>query len=471
MNKLTESNQKILAPYFERILNLIPDAVFISSREGEALFVNHHWEEISGINAEDVIGKNVRSLLKDGVFTQIANPKVVATGKQVMVVQELNGRNVVINGYPVKDKNDDVILVVTFVRDVTAFRTLKREIMKQRDLIFSYQQQIAAIDPEEVFQKDGMIAVSQSSVKLLKRIETIAPTDAAVLILGETGVGKDMVAQHIHKHSLRSDEVYLKVDCSAISETLVESELFGYTSGAFSGASAKGKKGYFEQASGGTLFLDEIGELPFLMQTKLLRAIQDQEIVRVGSTKAVPIDIRIIAATNVDLQDAVNDGTFRSDLYYRLKVAVLKIKSLRDRKEDILPLIKVFLSQLNEKYNKNVSFSNCAEQKLIHYSWPGNIRELKNMIHSIVVMANKDLLKAVDLPTEFSTTFECNDPNSTSVFYSTMGNNKSLKEILKDVERDIINDAIANCGSIAKAAKMLQVNRSTIFRKTRKKPV
>lgn len=469
MNTLTESARVTLSPQFECILNLIPDAVYISARDGETLFVNNQWESISGISADMVIGKNVRNLLKEGVFTKIVNPLVVKSGHQEMIVQELNGRNVVINGNPVKDENGEVILVVTFVRDVTAFKNLKKEIVKQRDLINSYQQQINAIDPEEAFQKEGVVAVSQSSVNMLKRIETIAPTDAAVLILGETGVGKDVVAQHIHKHSLRHKQEYIKVDCSAISETLVESELFGYEPGAFSGASSKGKKGYFEQASGGTLFLDEIGELPLAMQTKLLRAIQDQEIIRVGSTKTIPIDIRIIAATNVNLEDAVNDGTFRSDLYYRLKVAVLNIKSLKDRKDDILPLIKVFLKQLNGKYNKSVSFSNCAEQKLMHYSWPGNIRELKNMIHSIVVMANKSLLKAADLPAEFSSTFECTDTNTTSVYYSFDGSKKPLKEILQDIERDIINDAIANYGSIAKAAEILQVNRSTIFRKTRKK--
>jgi len=471
MNDFTELNRIIMCPHFGSILNLIPDAVFISSREGEALFVNNAWETLSGVSASDIIGKNVRTLVKEGVFTEIVNPKIVATGEQAMTVQELNGRNVVINGYPVEGNNGNVILVVTFVRDITAFKNLKQEIMKQKELISSYQRQISTIDPEVVFQRNGLVAVSHQSQSLLKKIDTIAPTDAAVLILGETGVGKDMVAQYIHTHSLRRKKEYLKVDCSSISETLVESELFGYTAGAFSGASAKGKKGYFEQASGGTLFLDEIGELPLLMQTKLLRAIQDQEIIRVGSTKTIPIDIRIIAATNRELIDAVNEGAFRSDLYYRLKVAVLKIQSLRERRDDILPLIKVFLKQLNEKYDKNVSFSNCAEQKLIYYSWPGNVRELKNMIHSIVVMATKSLLKAVDLPSEFTATFDCIDPNHTShtsMFYSSEDLTKPLKIILQDIERDIINDAIATYGSIAKAAEVLKVNRSTIFRKTRK---
>lgn len=466
MNNLHDTIQSTLSPYFECILNLIPDAVFISSREGKSLYVNRQWEALSGIVASKVIGKNVRSLIDEGVFTRIVNPEVVATGKKAILVQELNGRNVVINGHPVFDKDGNVDIVITFVRDVTTFDNLKKEIMQQKELIAIYQQQIAAIDPEDAFQKDGIVVVSRHSLNLHQKIMTIAPSDASVLILGETGVGKDVVAQQIHRNSSRSEKRYLKVDCSSISESLVESELFGYKPGAFSGASAKGAKGYFEQASGGTLFLDEIGELPLPMQTRLLRAINDHEIIRVGSTETIPIDVRIIAATNRDLKDCVKEGTFRSDLYYRLKVAVLNIRSIRERKDDILPLIKVFLKQLNTQYGKNVSFTNCAEQKLFDYSWPGNVREIKNMIHSIVVMSKKSTLKACDLPAEFASVMKCNDANS--MLFSLDVGKKPLKAILENIERDIINDTITTYGSIGKAAEVLQVNRSTIFRKTKK---
>ena len=465
MNNATDTIQSTLSPYFECILNLIPDAVYISSREGTTLYVNRHWEAMSGILASKVIGKNVRNLIDEGVFTRIVNPEVVATGKKAMIVQELNGRNVVINGHPVFDEDGHVDIVITFVRDITAFDNLKKEIMQQKELISIYQQQIAAIDPEDAFQKDGIVVVSRHSLDLYQKIITIAPSDASVLILGETGVGKDVVAKQIHRNSLRAKNRFLKVDCSSISEGLIESELFGYRAGAFSGASSKGAKGYFEQASGGTLFLDEIGELPLPMQTRLLRAINDHEIIRVGSTETIPVDVRIIAATNRDLKDGVKKGTFRSDLYYRLKVAVLDIKSIRDRKDDILPLIKVFLKQLNAQYGKNISFTNCAEQKLFDYSWPGNVREIKNMIHSIVVMSQKSTLKACDLPAEFASIMKCNDANS--MLFSLDVGKKSLKSILESIERDIINDTIKTYGSIGKAADILQVNRSTIFRKTK----
>ncbi|WP_022667380.1 sigma-54 interaction domain-containing protein [Desulfospira joergensenii] len=466
MDTFSDDKHLIITRHCKSILNLIPDAVYISSRDGKTLFVNHRWEDLSGFPAEKVLDENVEDLVKKGVFKQIINPTVVSTGEVAMTVQELNGRNVVINGNPVFGENNEVEMVVTFVRDITAFNHLKKEIATQKDLISSYQKQVASFDPEVAFQDDGMVAVGKHSLSLLKKIETIAPSDAAVLILGETGVGKDVVAQRIHRHSQRKNKEYLKVDCSAIAETLIESELFGYAPGAFSGASIKGKKGYFEQASGGTLFLDEIGELPLPMQTRLLRAIQDQEIIRVGSTQPIPIDVRIIAATNRDLQDAVNEGAFRSDLYYRLKVAVLNIRSLKERKDDILPLIKVFLKQKNTRYGKNVFFSNCAEQKLINYEWPGNVRELKNTIHSIVIMANKSLIKAVDLPKEFAASFACDDSGNPAMNSSELGK-KSLKSMLQDIEKNIINDAISVYGSIGKAAEVLQINRSTIFRKTR----
>ena len=334
-NVKTASSEKLINN-FDSILDLILDGVYISDSQGTTLKVNEPYERLTGIKAASVIGRNVYDLQDDGVFNNIVNPEVVATGKAVTNVQEVNGLKVVLRGYPVYNEREEVELVVTFVRDITQIDRLKREVAAQRELVDSYQRQMASLNPEAVFQKAGMIAVSGPSVSLLKALDNIAPTDAVVLILGETGVGKDVLARQVHKKSLRKDKPYLKVDCTAIPESLVESELFGYEPGAFSGARAKGKQGLFEMANGGTLFLDEIGELSLPMQTKLLRAIQDQEIIRVGATSVSPIDVRIIAATNRGLEEEVKKGQFRSDLYYRLKVAVLRILPLRERKDEIL---------------------------------------------------------------------------------------------------------------------------------------
>jgi transcriptional regulator with PAS, ATPase and Fis domain len=367
----------------------------------------------------------------------------------------------------VLNQHGEVEMVVTFVRDITVMSRLKSEIAAQNTLVDYYQRQVSTLDPEDVFVDDGLVAVDKATLKLLSLVENIAPTDVTVLILGETGVGKDVLAKRIHKKSHRSSETYLKMDCSAIPETLVESELFGYVSGAFSGARAKGKEGYFERADKGTLFLDEVGELSLPMQTKLLRAINDQEIIRVGSTSVTKINVRIIAATNKNLEEAVAKGNFRSDLFYRLKVAVVNVLPLRERRDDILPLLRVFLQRFGKKYGKNVSLSTRAQNALLRYDWPGNVRELENSIHSLIVHSNKDRISCTDLPGELASKPNCADFGANLGSYGL--GEKPFKEIIADIERDMINEAVRTYGSVAKAAEVLQLDRSTIFRKTKTK--
>ncbi|MPM64531.1 Regulatory protein AtoC [bioreactor metagenome] len=292
-------------------------------------------------------------------------------------------------------------------------------------------------------------------VALLKSLEKLAKTDATVLLLGETGVGKDIFARKIHENSLRVNKPFFKVDCAAIPENLVESELFGYEAGAFSGANSKGKPGCFEMADKGTLFLDEVGELPLIMQAKLLRVLQDQEIMRVGSTKPKKVDLRVIAATNRNLEGAVKEGTFRSDLFYRLRVAVITIPPLRQRNDDILPLADYFLHKFNGKYRKKMSLSDEAKLAFQNYTWPGNIRELENLIQSLVVTRDKDIIDISDLPNNM-------------IGVKVSAENKTLSEIISDVERDLLQKALATHGSVANIAKLYKVDRTTIFRKLKK---
>jgi len=352
MEKTTSIPNPKINRNLKKILNLLHDGIYVSDSSGMTLLVNEPYERLTGISAADVMGKSVFDLKKEGVFSSIVNPDVVKTAQTVTYVQEVKGRKVVLHGHPVLDEKGRVELVVTFVRDITVFSRLKEEIASQKSLVDYYQKQVSTLNPEDVFLDDGVVAASSSSKKILKSLESMAPTDVTILILGETGVGKDVLAKRIHRHSLRANAQFLKIDCSAIPETLVESELFGYVSGAFSGARSKGKKGFFERADGGTLFLDEVGELSLPMQTKLLRAIHDQEVIRVGSTTVTKVDVRIIAATNQNLEEKVAKGTFRSDLFYRLKVVVIRIPPLRERKDDILPLLMVFLHRFNKKYGK-----------------------------------------------------------------------------------------------------------------------
>jgi PAS domain S-box-containing protein len=465
MSRELPRNKDILDQHLVNILDLLIDGVYISDSKGNTLWVNTPYEKLTGISASVVVGRNVFDLVKQGVFSKVVNSDVVSTRKTITSVQEVNGRRVVLHGRPVLNQQGDVELVVTFVRDITVMSRLKSEIAAQNTLVGYYQRQVSTLDPEDVFVDDGVVAVDKASLKLLSLVENISPTDVTVLILGETGVGKDVLAKRIHKKSHRASERYLKVDCSAIPESLVESELFGYVSGAFSGAHAKGKEGYFERADKGTLFLDEVGELSLPMQTKLLRAINDQEIIRVGSTSVTKVNVRIIAATNKNLEQAVAKGNFRSDLFYRLKVAVVNVLPLRERRDDILPLLRVFLQRFNKKYKKNILLGTKAQNALLRYDWPGNVRELENSVHSLVVHSAKDRITCNDLPSDLAPKPNCSEFSPSLDSYGL--GDKPFKEIIADIERDMINEAVRTYGSVAKAAEVLQLDRSTIFRKTK----
>ena len=231
---------------------------------------------------------------------------------------------------------------------------------------------------------------------LLRLIRQVSPSDASLLIIGETGTGKELVARHIHQLSHRRHRTFAAVNCGALSDTLVDSELFGHEKGAFTGAN-EAKAGWFETANGGTLFLDEIGDLPPSMQVKLLRVLQEREVVRVGSRKPIPIDVRLVAATNVDLEDAVKAGRFRADLYYRIKVMTLPLAPLRDRPGDIMPLCGHFLHRYGERLGVEADLSDEAVAVLESYPWPGNIRELENVIHRAVLVSQEGLIRVPDL--------------------------------------------------------------------------
>ncbi|WP_322046583.1 sigma-54 interaction domain-containing protein [Paraburkholderia sp. J67] len=243
----------------------------------------------------------------------------------------------------------------------------------------------------------AQVFVDPRSVQLLERIQLVAPSDANVLIIGETGTGKELVARHVHSLSARRDKPFVAVNCGAFSETLVESELFGHEKGAFTGA-FNAKPGWFEAANGGTLFLDEIGDLPLSMQVKLLRVLQEREVVRLGSRHGIPIDVRVVAATNVHLQHAVAAGHFRNDLFYRLNVVQLAIPTLRERRGDILPLARYFIEDYRSRLGYGAAtISPRAEQKLLAHAWPGNIRELENVIHHALLVSRHDALQDDDL--------------------------------------------------------------------------
>ena len=291
-------------------------------------------------------------------------------------------------------------------------------------------------------------------------IATVAPTEATVLITGESGTGKELVARAVHGASARANKPLVTVNCAALAENLLESELFGHERGAFTGADRR-REGRFLQADGGTLFLDEIGEMPLSLQAKLLRALQQGEVQRVGSDSPITVDVRVIAATNRNLEECVEAGTFRRDLFYRLNVGTVRIPPLRERPEDVRVLAELFLRQYTTKYRKKLAFMDITLDMLAQYRWPGNVRELQNLVHSLVITRQGPRISPRDLPSNISGLHDESGGHLDAVLMQA----RPLREIIADMERDFLRRAIEVHGSVRRVSELFQVNRSTIFRK------
>ena len=465
MTRKNHENSNVLETYIYKVLDIFSDGIYISDSKGKTIWVNKVYKQLTGIDPEEILGKYVKDLVKEGIFDNILNPDIIKTNKPKSIVQVTKiGKQVLLNGYPVFGPNGKVALVVTFVRDITLLSQLKEQIASQQEFISKFHQEFQYLSNKSI-PISSIIVKSQVIKNLMELLHKIAQTDATVLLLGETGVGKDIFAKKIHEESIRSKKPFFKIDCTAIPENLIESELFGYEAGAFSGANTKGKPGFFEMADGGTLFLDEIGELPLPMQAKLLRVLQDQEIMRIGSTKVKKVDVRFIAATNRNLEDGVKKGHFRNDLYYRLKVAVLNIPPLRERKDDIIPLAKYFLEKFNYKYKKNITLSKEVENIFLNYKWHGNVREMENFIQSLAVTREKNIIDLSDLPNNMLL-----EENNNIVLLPTTFSieDKPLDEIMDNIEREILKKTMDTHKSISEIADKFKVNRSTIFRKLKK---
>ena len=420
----------MLQEYLDQLFDAFKEGICISDVEGTVVHLNRRHAEITGIPREEMLGHSVMEFVKRGRLDVVLNPEVMRTGQPATRVQTVSdGRKLILEANPVFDAQGKLVLCITFLRDVTMLSEIREHM-----------------------------------IKLYGEVNTIAETDATVLLLGETGVGKDVIARRIHALSLRKNKTFIKVDCGSIPENLIETELFGYAAGTFSGASKTGKIGLIEAASGGTLFLDEIGELPRPMQTRLLRFLQDWEIMRVGSTTPKQIDVRIVAATNKNLERAIARGEFRSDLYYRLKVAVIAIPPLRDRQADILPLARMFLRFYGSKYHRQLAFSEEAESLLLDYKWPGNIRELENLVQGLAVTSKDSVIRASDVPIS-GVAKPAASARRDGLDFELDG--KTYKEIMKDLENKVLSAAMERYGSITEVARHFQVDRSTIFRKVK----
>ena len=442
-----------------KLLESSYDGIWITDHVGKILFANSANAKLLGVPRSELENKTTQELQDEGVFQTSAILEALQTRQQVSRVCN-NPRTcltVLATATPVFNEAGDIQYIFNNVRDITALNEMRESLQDKDEII---RQQNSQLETMKLRLGVGTIVANSKAftqvVELARRAATF--DGATVLILGESGTGKEVISELIVNTSPRKDKPYLQINCGAIPENLIESELFGYEKGAFTGADAKGRKGLFEAANGGTVFLDEIGDLPLHMQVKLLRVLQQRRIVRVGGTETVNLDVRIIAATNKDLKQMVNEGRFREDLYYRLNVVPIEIPPLRDRKEDILPLVNHFLTVANRKYHTNKSIYSDTIDVLESYSWPGNVRELENLMENLVITTPGDIIRRENLSERLKFSTENRGfTEDTEVI--------TLKETVERAEYMAIQKAIRQCGSNRKAAVALGVDPSTIVRK------
>jgi PAS domain S-box-containing protein len=429
---------------------------------------NPSYEKISGLSAKDCIGRSLKELEDEGIIDASASLKALKENREVTILQKINtGATVLVSAAPIRNKNGDIIKIVNNVRDLTHLKTLESEIQQLEKQNQQIHQELELLK-EQNDPKLSIIANSDAMKDVLDRALRVAQIDSGVLIQGASGVGKEKIVELIHRRSFRKDYPLIKINCGAIPESLLESELFGYESGSFTGANQKGKAGLFEAAHHGTIFLDEIGEMPLQLQVKLLRVLQEHEITRVGGTKAIPVDIRIIAATHRDLSEMIADGKFREDLYYRLNIIPIKIPPLKERRDDVIPLIYHFLNRINQKYGINRKFTNDALNAFTNYDWPGNVRELQNIVERIALMSLNPEIDLNDLQKELQFHDDLKLNATTSPVEDSVNDLGPLKNRIESYEAKIIRDAVKNFPSIRKAATALKVDQSTLVRKMQK---
>lgn len=437
------------------------DGIVISNRGGIIERVNASYVRITGIKKEEIVGHKARDLVAQGVLSDYLTDRVVEVKQSVAMIQTYKtGKKAVIIGSPIFDPGGDVAKVVFNVRDITEVDLLRTQLNEKTALTQRYQKEVELLRSEQM-EPEELVIHSSVMKKIIELVKTVARVDTTVLILGESGAGKGQIARAIHHLSARRKGPFIKVNCGAIPETLLESELFGYEKGAFSGARQEGKPGMFELAHRGTLLLDEIGELPMCLQVKLLQVLQEQEFIRVGGTRPVNVDVRIIATTNRNLKKRVAEGFFREDLFYRLNVVPMVISPLRDRPADIVPLVEHFLQKLAKRYGVKKTVTREAMDILLAYPWPGNVRELENIIERLVVTTTGTVICAADLPESLKIVLD-------EGIRVTVENFIPLKEAVEQVERQLITMAFQVYGNTYKVAEVLGISQPTAYRKVQR---
>lgn len=443
---------KLSVDTIETIVENAFEWLVVVDREGLITYINKNYCEFLDVNRDEVIGLHVSKVIENSRMHIVAR-----TGKEEIAdLQYIKGNYMIANRLPIFSKGEVIGAFGTvFFRDTQEWMKMNSHV---KNLLSKMQSYIQDLDRSVKYSLEDILGTSKQIVSLKEKVKMIAASDISILIRGESGTGKELFAHSLHQLSNRSHHPFVKINCAAIPEHLLESELFGYEEGAFTGAKKGGKKGKFHLADGGTLFLDEVGDMPLNMQVKLLRALQEGEIESVGALEPINVDVRIIAATNRPLEKMMEEKRFREDLFYRINVVPFQVPSLRERMEDIPILLDYFINKITKKSGKRIhGVSEDVSELLQSYSWPGNIRELENVIEAAIHLTNGEIITVESLPDYI---------HDSSVY--PLGKRK-LKEILDETERRVLQQSLVKYNhDKLLAAKALGISKSTMYDKLKK---
>lgn len=456
-NTLTKEDLK-------KILDNSFDEISVVNTKGIIVYVNEAGARNYGLTSAEMIGKTIYHLVNQGYYSPIIAPMVFKEKQRVTVEQQtVLGKKLVVTTTPVLNSEGEIEFIVFNSRDITQLEELKYNLEETKQLVAKHNQEVKElIKIEACFE--GYIAQSNKMKECLAIAQRIAKVDSTVLVLGESGTGKNVMAKFIHNRSNRKEKSFININCAAIPEQLLESELFGYCRGAFTGAEKSGKVGLIELADKGTLFLDEIAEVPLRLQAKLLEVIQDSKFIPVGGREHKKVDIRIIAATNRDLAQLVKDGQFREDLYYRLNVIELNLPPLRDRPDDIAPLVCYFLDKIDAKYKVYHRFADECFDLFNQYRWSGNVREVEHLVERLAVTVVETIIRPEHLPKYILPKQSINLNAVPNLERIELYRNGSFKE----AERELIIQLYERFRSSYRVASELNISQSKASRLIRK---
>ena len=460
--------------------------IFIVDPESRVLFANYNCVTAFGVPRERIIGYTTQNLVESGILSRSTSQECLETEETVIgTVQSKLGVEMLNVSRPVYNEKGELSFIMTYGQRSDTMNEFLDAIQEEKNRALGYKNALLRVGELDASSRD-IVIVSPKMKKIFKQLDAVAPTDGTIMLYSESGVGKDVIANYIHKNSSRKDEPFIPINCAAIPRDLMESEFFGYEKGAFTGANSRGKAGLFEIADGGTLFLDEIGELPLEMQTKFLRVLESGTFTRIGGYKQIKTDVRLITATNRDLRQMIQEKTFREDLYFRLNVLSFMIPPLRERVEAIETFVNLFLQIYNKKYHKRLTISDTTLQQFKSYHWSGNIRELKNVIERMVLTSDTDFSQPdyAGIPLHVADTAPAMPASAQSASMQTaslpsahaaqfqaarMGilssGGQSIKDLFIEAERQKVLDVLLSVnGNKKKAAKILGISRGKLYK-------